>query len=192
MSYLLLLNHDYPLFDFKRKKLKNCKNLNLKENKKLLDKYFCIIYFPVRATFFKCMTLKEVMKNIRKMRALTATTMAIMLGITPSYLSQIENKGNIPAWFVEKMTGIFKLKQDEILKLQSALQEAYKSADDNESLKRRIKKLIQECVAKLYTFISDLFSGDVQASRKTYEEIQNILNEIKEYVEHKEQLPLFS
>jgi transcriptional regulator with XRE-family HTH domain len=137
------------------------------------------------------MTLKEVMKNIRKMRALTATTMAIMLGITPSYLSQIENKGNIPAWFVEKMTDIFKLGQDEILKLQSALQEAYKSADDNESLKRRIKKLIQECVAKLYAFVSNIFSGDIQATRESYNEIKKILNEIEQYVEQKE-TPLFN
>jgi transcriptional regulator with XRE-family HTH domain len=132
------------------------------------------------------MTLKQVMTNIRKMRDLTATAMAIMLGITPSYLSQIENKGNIPSWFIERMTSIFKLRQEEILKLQSALQEAYKSAYDNESLKRRIKKLIQECIAKLYAFISDWISGDLQASRQTYEEIQNILNEIKKYVEQKE------
>ena len=131
------------------------------------------------------MTLKEVMINIRKMRALTATTMAIMLGITPSYLSQIENKGNIPAWFVEKMTGIFKLKQDEILKLQSALQEAYKSADDNESLKRRIKKLIQECIAKLYALISSILTGSADVSKQIHLEIIAILEEMRKFYENK-------
>ena len=137
------------------------------------------------------MTLKEVMKNIRNMRDLTATTMAIMLGITPSYLSQIENKANIPAWFVERLTNIFKLQQDEIFKLQQALHQAYNSAEDNESLKRRIKKLIQECVAKLYAFVSNIFSGDIKATRESYNEIKKILNEIEEYVECKE-TPLFN
>ena len=131
------------------------------------------------------MTLKEVMKNIRNMRQLTAVGMAMILGITPSYLSQIENKGCIPLWFIDKLTSTFNLNHNEINSLNEALNKIYDTAGDKVGVKTRIIKLKQDCIAKLYALISSILTGSADVSKQIHLEIIAILEEMRKFYENK-------
>jgi hypothetical protein len=95
------------------------------------------------------------------MPQLTAVGMAMILGITPSYLSQIENKGCIPLWFIDRLTFTFNLNHNEINALNEALNKIYDTSGDKVGVKTRIIKLKH----KLYALISSILTGSADVSK---------------------------
>ena len=131
---------------------------------------------------------KKVMNDIRKRRELTATGMSMLLSITPSYLSRIENRGCIPVWFIDRMTALFKLDHNEIHALNNALEDLYYNLNDAVGMKTKIIKLRQDCIVKLYALVGSILAGTTEVSKDTHIEIVSILNEMRKFYDNNQNL----
>lgn len=131
---------------------------------------------------------KKVMKDIRKRRELTAMGMSMLLGITPSYLSRIENKGNIPVWFMDKMITVFKLDTNEIYALKNVLENLYYNLNDPVGMKTKVMSLKKNCIIKLYALVGSILAGTTDESKETHVEIINILNEMRKFYDNNQTL----
>ncbi len=131
---------------------------------------------------------KKVMKDIRKRRELTAVGMSMLLGITPSYLSRIENRGCIPIWFVDRVSSLFNLDHNEIHALNKALNDIYYNSNDKITMKTKVMRLKQDCIARIYALVGSILAGTPEVSKDTHIEIVSILNEMRKFYDNNQNL----
>ena len=126
--------------------------------------------------------LREILKEIRKIRGIQAKDMAKSLGMSPSYLTLIEKEERaIPLNFIQNINSLCQLTQKELSDLINAINH-HPLSDKNTRQRQRINAVMNEVMQ----IASNIFTKLLSKLNFDYE-IENSLSNLIEMLQNLKQ-----